>query len=75
MRPSRNEMAARENSSPFTPGVAVPPWLFAGRKSELDSLIKKCGKAVANGTLERVFVTGERGIGKSSFCKIASQFR
>lgn len=43
-----------------------------GRLPELQALTGK-GKAALSGRIERVFVSGPRGIGKSSFCRVARQ--
>jgi hypothetical protein len=56
--------------SPFTPGIPVPIEFFMGRLNELQALTGKC-KAALSGRIERVFVSGARGIGKSSFCRVA----
>lgn len=56
--------------SPFTPGVPVPIDFFVGRINELKTLVNKA-KAACQGRLERAFVYGERGIGKSSLCHMA----
>lgn len=55
--------------SPFSPGKPVTPELFVGRDQEIrrfEAKLKKC----ANGSIESVFLTGERGIGKSSFARV-----
>lgn len=57
--------------SPFTPGIPVPPDFFVGRGNEVTALVEKAG-AVAAGRLERVFLVGERGIGKSSLAHYAA---
>lgn len=57
--------------SPFTPGVPVPTDFFVGRVNELHDLVHRAG-AAAHGSFERCFVLGERGIGKSSFCRYAA---
>lgn len=59
--------------SPFTPGVPVPIDFFVGRIHELSILTEKA-KAATQGRLQRVFVYGERGIGKSSLCQMARVF-
>jgi len=58
--------------SPFTPGIPVPIEFFMGRLAELQTLTQK-GRAAVAGRIERVFVSGARGIGKSSFCRVARQ--
>ncbi len=57
--------------SPFTPGIPVPLEFFVGRTEEIHRILASGRKALALNTLERLFVFGERGIGKSSICKFA----
>ena len=57
--------------SPFTPGVPVPLEFFVGRAKELEEIIQHAGKSASQNSLERVFVAGDRGIGKSSLCRMA----
>lgn len=52
-------------SSPFTPGQPVPTEFFVGRVREIEHLRSLVRAAVA-GRFKIGFVTGERGIGKSS---------
>ena len=56
--------------SPFTPGVPVPLEFFVGRTREIEKFISSVKKSVELKTLERLFVMGERGIGKSSLCNL-----
>jgi len=51
--------------SPFTPGLPVPVEFFVGRQREVDQLRNKVASA-ASGRLEVAYLSGERGIGKSS---------
>jgi len=53
--------------SPFTPGVPARPEDFAGKAAEVEQMLGSCRAAQA-GRLERTFVIGDRGIGKSSLC-------
>lgn len=57
--------------SPFTPGVPVPLEFFVGREAEVRDIVEHVGKSVSQNTLERVFISGDRGIGKSSLCRMA----
>ncbi len=57
--------------SPFTPGVPVPIEFFTGRIPELTKILETAGKSVTSKSLERIFIIGERGIGKSSLCRMA----
>lgn len=66
---------SKDISSPFTPGLPVPPEFFVGRLAEVERLRKKVASA-QGGRLEVGFLIGERGIGKSSlasFVRILSE--
>lgn len=62
---------AKPETSPFTPGQPVPADLFVGRHEQFGALLGKAGTA-ANGRLSVAFLTGERGIGKTSLAQVAS---
>jgi len=51
--------------SPFTPGQPVPVEFFVGRLAEVRKLVERV-EAATSGKLQVAFLTGERGIGKSS---------
>ncbi len=55
----------RPEASPFTPGQPVPTEFFVGRLAEIERLRAMVG-AATQGKFRTGFVTGERGIGKSS---------
>lgn len=55
----------KDTTSPFTPGLPVPVEFFVGRRSEVEKLRLKVATAVT-GRLQVIFLSGERGIGKSS---------
>jgi len=55
-----------KGKSPFYPGQPVPVELFVGRQEEIDRLITRGVKQVAQGKPVAVFIVGEYGIGKSS---------
>ncbi len=57
--------------SPFTPGGPVPVEFFVGRTQELGRLFSAVRKSCTLPTVEGAFVLGERGIGKSSLCRVA----
>jgi AAA+ ATPase superfamily predicted ATPase len=57
--------------SPFTPGRPVPIEFFVGRVQELEKIISSVRKSCSLPTVEALFVHGERGIGKSSLCRVA----
>jgi hypothetical protein len=61
---------AKDTTSPFTPGVPVPVDFFVGRLKEIEGLQQRVLSA-ARGQLQVVFVSGERGIGKSSLVSFA----
>jgi AAA+ ATPase superfamily predicted ATPase len=60
----------KDTSSPFTPGISVPVEFFVGRIKEVERLRKKVASAAIDGHLEVGFLTGERGIGKSSLASL-----
>ena len=55
----------KDIDSPFAPGRPVPVDLFVGRSDEVKHLIAKAASA-SRGNLQVGFISGERGIGKSS---------
>ncbi len=55
--------------SPFTPGNPVPRDFFVGRKKQIDEIVKYANQTTG-GKLENVFLSGDRGIGKSSLASI-----
>jgi AAA+ ATPase superfamily predicted ATPase len=65
-------MNNKENS-PFTPGNPVPIELFVGRSEQINEVTRYIKQASA-GKQENVFLTGERGIGKSSFASVLRHF-
>ncbi|MEW6238856.1 MAG: NACHT domain-containing protein [Candidatus Omnitrophota bacterium] len=58
--------------SPFTPGVPVPKEFFTGRVNEIQQFVATVKKSIGRKSLERIFVQGERGIGKSSLCSFCA---
>ncbi len=62
----------QKDASPFTPGSPVPVGLFAGRAQQIQE-VDNYLKQTASGRQENVFLTGDRGIGKSSFASIVRQ--
>jgi hypothetical protein len=58
--------------SPFTPGTPVSVELFSGREDQIRDLVRMVRKAAA-GQLAVGFMTGERGIGKSSLAKFVKE--
>lgn len=57
--------------SPFTPGVPVPIEFFVGREREITEIVDHVARSASRKSLERIFITGDRGIGKSSLCRMA----
>jgi hypothetical protein len=56
--------------SPFSPGKPVSPSLFMGRQEQL-KLVDRAIRQAGAGSPQYLFITGERGIGKSSLAGIA----
>ena len=59
------KMNDKERISPFTPGNPVPLELFVGRREKIQEILRYVSQSSA-GKQENVFLTGDRGIGKSS---------
>lgn len=58
------------HESPFTPGIPAAPAVFGGRTTELERLRSAIDSAI-DGRPRFVYITGERGIGKSSLASFA----
>jgi DNA replication protein DnaC len=58
-------VVTKEWESPFTPGSPVPVELFVGRSEQITEILRYV-KQASSGKQENVFLTGDRGIGKSS---------
>jgi hypothetical protein len=61
------------DDSPFTPGLPVPTELFVGRDAEITRLSEHV-VAAAQGRLRVAFLSGERGIGKSSLAAYVKSY-
>ena len=62
----------RPEASPFRPGRPIPAELFTGRHREVEQL-RGMVRASQRGIFKIGFVSGERGIGKSSLAMFARQ--
>ena len=62
-------MTIRNDNSPFTPGNPASAELFAGRTRQIQQVANYMRRS-ASGRLDSIFLTGDRGIGKSSFASI-----
>ncbi len=60
----------KTKESPFSPGRPVPVEYFVARHKEIE-LIERAIRQTASGRNENIFITGERGIGKSSLASFA----
>ena len=65
-------MNAKPENSPFTPGSPAPIELFVGRSQQLQQVARYIDQAAA-GRQQNVFLSGDRGIGKSSFASYLRQ--
>lgn len=61
-----------KGDSPFRPGSPVPVELFVGRQEQIEEILRYV-RATVSGKQENVFLTGERGIGKSSLAAYLRQ--
>jgi AAA+ ATPase superfamily predicted ATPase len=69
--PNSTPPRSKENS-PFTPGNPVPVELFVGRAEQIEEIKRYAGQT-CSGRLENVFLSGERGIGKSSLARFVNE--
>jgi len=58
----------QKDYSPFVPGQPIAPEFFVGRAEQVSFLVDRI-KQTLSGRLEIVFVSGERGIGKTSLAQ------
>jgi len=58
--------------SPFTPGSPAPPEMFVGRRADVEELLRYARQACSK-RHESVFLSGDRGIGKSSLAAFVRQ--
>lgn len=68
---------SKDISSPFTPGLPAPVEIFQGRQEEIQRLLGKV-RSCQTGRLQVAFLTGERGIGKTSlasFVRVLSEHK
>lgn len=63
----------KTKESPFTPGKPVPVEYFIARIKEINRL-ERAVKQTLSGRNENIFITGERGIGKSSLAAFIRYF-
>jgi len=62
-----------KEESPFTPGSPVPVELFVGREEQIKEIFRYLNQT-EKGRLENIFLSGERGIGKSSLGKFVREW-
>ena len=55
--------------SPFEPGHHVSPDNFKGREEDIAKILRYMPKIINQGIPEHFFITGKRGMGKTSFVK------
>lgn len=55
--------------SPFEPWHPVSPDNFKGRKEDIVKILRYMPKIIKQGIPEHFFITGKRGMGKTSFVK------
>ena len=67
-------MLFTELDSPFYPGIPISSDHFVGRKEELKEFTRSVSRIVNGCHIEGVLITGERGVGKSSFSKYVRRY-
>ena len=55
--------------SPFQPGYPVSPDNFKGRNKDISKILRYLPRVIDMGLPEHFFITGKRGMGKTSFVK------
>lgn len=60
--------------SPFEPWRPVSPEKFKGRIKDRDKILKRIPHVIKHGRVEHFFITGKRGMGKTSFINYVSRF-
>ena len=59
--------------TPFEPGRPVSPSNFKGRRKDCIKIIRYLPGVIKNGVPEHFFITGKRGMGKTSFIQYVSR--
>lgn len=59
--------------SPFEPWRPVSPEKFKGRVKDRDKILRKVPHVIKQGRAEHFFITGKRGMGKTSFINYVSR--
>ena len=54
-------------NNPFLPGYPIYPSNFVGRKNDVDKILRYLPRVIKQGLPEHFFITGKRGMGKTSF--------
>lgn len=60
-------------NNPFLPGHPVSSDSFIGRKEDVNKIIRYLPRVINKGLPEHFFITGKRGMGKTSFVKYVAQ--
>jgi len=60
-------------NNPFLPGHPISPDNFFGRKDDITKIIRYFPRVVSQGIPEHFFVTGKRGMGKTSFVRYVAR--
>jgi AAA+ ATPase superfamily predicted ATPase len=58
-----------KEESPFTPNIPVPIEYFTARNEEIEKIRRQIRGALHFQRIENIFITGDRGIGKTSLAK------
>ena len=56
-------------NNPFLPGHPISADSFFGRKEDIDKITRYFPHVISQGIPEHFFITGKRGMGKTSFVK------
>ena len=56
-------------NNPFIPGFPTPPSNFIGRSGDVEMILRYLPRVISHGIPEHFFITGKRGMGKTSFIR------
>ena len=62
-----------DRESPFQPGKPVSPYYFKGRHSSIQKILRYYNNA-CKGDVQHFFLTGKKGIGKTSLAEFVKQY-
>jgi len=59
-------------NNPFLPGYPIYPSNFVGRRKDVETVLRYLPRVIRQGIPEHFFITGKRGMGKTSFVQYSA---